>query len=324
MKRWLLPACLVSLAAFAGCSKSGSGDGKLRIAVIPKGTVHEFWKAGEAGAKAAGEELGVTVIWKGPQKESDRAGQIKTMENFINQGVDGIALAPLDSKALVRPVMEAHKAGIKVAVWDSGLDDSAADALVSFIATDNRKAGRMCGEKLAELVGESGKVIMLRHAVGHASTTNREEGFLEGIKAAAPGVELISVDQRGGTTIDEAIQKSQVLLNQYGDEITGVFTPNESVTQGMLRALQDAELAGKVHFVGFDVTDTLLTALREGEIAALAVQNPFKMGNLAVKHLVSAIRGEEVDSQVDTGAVLVTLDNVDSPEVVGLLSPGKQ
>ena len=94
-----------------GCNKTKNS--KLRIAVIPKGTTHEFWKMGEAGAKKAGNELGIEIIWKGPQKESDRAGQIKVVENFITQGVDGIALAPLDDKALVRPVNEAKNAGIK-------------------------------------------------------------------------------------------------------------------------------------------------------------------------------------------------------------------
>ena len=99
---------------------------------------------GEAGARKAGNELGVEIIWKGPQKESDRAGQIKVVENFITQGVDGIALAPLDDKALVRSVSEAKNAGIKVAVWDSGLDSSAGDAVISAVMTDNYSAGQEC------------------------------------------------------------------------------------------------------------------------------------------------------------------------------------
>ena len=253
----------------AGCAKKDSNEsttgasGKLRIAVIPKGTTHEFWKSGEAGARKAGEELGVEIIWKGPQRESDRAGQLKVVENFITQSVDGIALAPLDEKALVRPVKEAAAAGIKVAVWDSGLDESVGDAIISFVATDNFQAGEECGRRLAGLMGGKGRVIMLRHAVGHASTTKRAEGFLSGIKKAAPDIELVSVDQRGGTSIDEAIQTSENLLNQFGENIQGVFTPNESTTQGMLRALDEAGLAGKVSFVGFDTNDALLDALRE-------------------------------------------------------------
>ncbi len=193
-----------------GCNKTKNS--KLRIAVIPKGTTHEFWKMGEAGAKKAGNELGIEIIWKGPQKESDRAGQIKVVENFITQGVDGIALAPLDDKALVRPVNEAKNAGIKVAVWDSGLDESVGDAVISSVMTNNFAAGQDCGKRLAMLMNGSGKVLMLRHAVNHDSTTKREEGFLDGIKKAAPGIELLSIDQRGGVSIDEAMKVSESLL----------------------------------------------------------------------------------------------------------------
>jgi ribose transport system substrate-binding protein len=329
MRRCFNLMLLIPAMVIVGCSKEapngsvagseGNAERKLRIAVIPKGTTHEFWKSGEAGARKAGEELGVEIIWKGPQRESDRSGQLNVVENFITQSVDGIALAPLDEKALVRPVKEAAAAGIKVAVWDSGLDDSAGDAVISFVATDNFHAGEECGRRLADLLGGKGKVIMLRHAVGHASTTKRAEGFLSGIKKAAPEIELVSVDQRGGTSIDEAIKTSENLLNQFGDSIQGVFTPNESTTQGMLRALDEAGLAGKVAFIGFDTNDALLDALREKKIAALAVQDPFRMGYTVVKNIVSAIKGEAFEAQVDTGAVLLDLDNIDSEKIRKLL-----
>ena len=266
-----------------GCNKTKNS--KLRIAVIPKGTTHEFWKMGEAGAKKAGNELGIDIIWKGPQKESDRAGQIKVVENFITQGVDGIALAPLDDKALVRSVTEAKNAGIKVAVWDSGLDESAGDAVISSVMTNNFAAGQDCGKRLAMLMNGSGKVLMLRHAVNHDSTTKREEGFLDGIKKAAPGIELLSIDQRGGVSIDEAMKVSESLLNQFGDQVDGVFTPNESTTQGMLRALDQAGLAGKFPFVGFDTNEALLQGLKDKKVSALAVQDPFQMGYTAVRNI---------------------------------------
>ncbi|MFP6872468.1 MAG: substrate-binding domain-containing protein [Verrucomicrobiales bacterium] len=326
MRRRFILFLGIAVMGLAGCAKEGSAGGssgnaerKLRIAVIPKGTTHEFWKSGEAGARKAGEEFGVEIIWKGPQRESDRAGQLKVVENFITQSVDGIALAPLDDKALVRPVKEAAAAGIKVAVWDSGLDDSAGDAVISFVATDNFFAGEECGRRLADLLGGKGKVIMLRHAVGHASTTKRAEGFLSGIGKAAPDIELVSIDQRGGTSIDEAIKTSENLLNQFGDSIQGVFTPNESTTQGMLRALDEAGLAGKVAFVGFDTNDTLLSALRDKKISALAVQDPFRMGYTAVKNIVAAINGGNFEAKVDTGAVLLDLDNIDSEKIRKLL-----
>ena len=319
MIKFLTINILFCILFFAGCNKTKNS--KLRIAVIPKGTTHEFWKMGEAGAKKAGNELGIDIIWKGPQKESDRAGQIKVVENFITQGVDGIALAPLDDKALVRSVTEAKNAGIKVAVWDSGLDESAGDAVISSVMTNNFAAGQDCGKRLAMLMNGSGKVLMLRHAVNHDSTTKREEGFLDGIKKAAPGIELLSIDQRGGVSIDEAMKVSESLLNQFGDQVDGVFTPNESTTQGMLRALDQAGLAGKFPFVGFDTNEALLQGLKDKKVSALAVQDPFQMGYTAVRNIFNSIQQNPFDANVDTGAVLLDLENIDTEEVQKIINP---
>ena len=319
MIKFLTINILFCILFLTGCNKTKNS--KLRIAVIPKGTTHEFWKMGEAGAKKAGNELGIDIIWKGPQKESDRAGQIKVVENFITQGVDGIALAPLDDKALVRSVTEAKNAGIKVAVWDSGLDESAGDAVISSVMTNNFAAGQDCGKRLAMLMNGSGKVLMLRHAVNHDSTTKREEGFLDGIKKAAPGIELLSIDQRGGVSIDEAMKVSESLLNQFGDQVDGVFTPNESTTQGMLRALDQAGLAGKFPFVGFDTNEALLQGLKDKKVSALAVQDPFQMGYTAVRNIFNSIQQKPFEANVDTGAVLLDLENLDTEEVQKIINP---
>ena len=319
MIKFLTINILFCILFLTGCNKTKNS--KLRIAVIPKGTTHEFWKMGEAGAKKAGNELGIDIIWKGPQKESDRAGQIKVVENFITQGVDGIALAPLDDKALVRSVTEAKNAGIKVAVWDSGLDESAGDAVISSVMTNNFAAGQDCGKRLAMLMNGSGKVLMLRHAVNHDSTTMREEGFLDGIKKAAPGIELLSIDQRGGVSIDEAMKVSESLLNQFGDQVDGVFTPNESTTQGMLRALDQAGLAGKFPFVGFDTNEALLQGLKDKKVSALAVQDPFQMGYTAVRNIFNSIQQKPFEANVDTGAVLLDLENIDTEEIQKIINP---
>src|SRR5689334_10978077 len=151
------------------------------IAVIPKGTTHEFWKSINAGAIKAQRELAdqgakVDVIWKGPLREDDRDQQIQVVENFISRRVSGIVLAPLDSKALVRPVATAMRAKIPVVIMDSGLKS---DSYVSFVATDNFKGGQLGAETLGKLLGGKGKVILLRYAVGSNSTEERESGFLD-------------------------------------------------------------------------------------------------------------------------------------------------
>jgi ribose transport system substrate-binding protein len=310
--------------ATGGGSGGGSGAGKttLSIAVIPKGTTHEFWKTIHAGAVKAERELGaagtpIKIIWKGPLKEDDRTSQIDVVQNFVGQGVSGIVLAPLDRTALAAPVELAVGAKIPVVIIDSGLES---DKQTSFIATNNLEGGKLGGKRLGEVLGGKGKVILLRYQEGSASTEQREAGFLEAMKAF-PGIELISTDQHAGATRDTALTASQNVLNRFKDEVAGIFTPNESSTAGMALALKELGLSGKIKHVGFDASEPLLAALKAGDIQGLVVQDPFNMGYLGVKTLVDAISGKPVAKQVDTPVQLVTPENLAQPEIKALIEP---
>ena len=287
------------------------------IAVIPKGTTHVFWKSVEAGAKKAGAEFGVEIIWKGPLKENDRAQQIQVMEQFISQGVDAIALAPLDLRALVKPVKAAAAKNIPVVIYDSALEGEPGTDFVSFVATNNEEGGRLGGERLAELLGGKGKVVLLRYMVGSASTVNREKGFL-GALAKHAAIEVIVGNRYAGPTAGEAKANALNLLDQIR-QADGIFCPNESSTMGMLLALQQEGLAGKVKFVGFDASPPLVKGLTAGEIDALVVQNPRKMGYTAVETLVQHLNGETVETEIDTGVVVVSRDNMNDPEIKPLI-----
>lgn len=295
-----------------------------RVAVIPKGTTHEFWKSIHAGAIKASRELkeegvNVKVIWKGPLREDDREQQVQVVENFIARRVSGIVLAPLDARALVAPVEMASRVGIPVVIIDSGLNS---DKPVSTVSTDNYKGGVLGAHRLASLLDGKGKVILLRVLAGSTSTELREAGFLDTIRADYPGIEIISSDQHAGPTRDTAYRAAQNLLNRFGRDVTGVFAPNESSATGMLLALRDAGLSGgKVKFVGFDTGSQTLAALKTGDLQGLVVQNPFKMGYLGVKTLVASLRGETVEKDIDTGCELVTLENFNEPETIDLITP---
>jgi ribose transport system substrate-binding protein len=319
MKQGLLrtAALALALAGVAGCKKQSTDA----IAVIPKGTTHEFWKSVHAGAEKASQELGVKVIWKGPLREDDREDQIKVVESFINMRVKGIVLAPLDDAALVPAVTDAIRAAIPVVAFDSGIKT---DRIVSFVATDNAHGGRLAAEHLAKLLGDKGKVIMLRYAEGSASTAERERGFVEAM-GEHEGIEVVSANQYGGVTTESAFKVSENLLSSYkgpgGLTVQGIFCPNESTAFGMLRALEDGGFAGKVHFVGFDSSPKLVEAMSKGHMAATVVQDPIKMGYLAVKVMVDHLHGKPVDKRIDTGATLIPRDNMTSPEAQALLNP---
>src|SRR6266850_7749156 len=187
-------------------SRAQTAENSYTIAVVPKGTTHEFWKSINAGAVKAQRELStngtkVEIIWKGPLREDDRVQQIQVVENFMARHVSAIVLAPLDSQALVRPVNNAIAAGVPVVVIDSDLKS---DKYVSFVATDNFKGGQLAGEAMHKLLGGKGNVILLRYAVGSASTEAREAGFLDHLKKNSPDIKLISSDQHAGPTRETA------------------------------------------------------------------------------------------------------------------------
>lgn len=312
----------------AGSSGTGSTPptkSEYRIAVIPKGSTHEFWKAVKAGAEAAGKELGVEVIWKGPMKEDDRESQIKVVEDFVTQQVAGIVLAPLDDSALRAPVESAVRSSIPVLIIDSDLKGG---ETVSFVATDNFKGGQMAGEELARLLEGKGRVLMLRYQEGSASTNFREEGFLDAIKKH-PDIEVVSANQYAGATTESAQKAAENLLAPLKKDdgslgVDGIFTPNESSTFGMLRVLQDNQWAGKVKFVGFDASPKLVDGLKAGELQGLILQNPEKMGYLGVKTMVEHLKGGKVEKRIDTGAVLVTQENMAQPDIAKLIAPPKE
>ena len=314
--------CAALVLGVAACGGSAPPPGKrLQIAVIPKGTTNEFWKAIHAGAvKAANERGGVDIIWKGPIREDDRDEQIKIVENFISRGVDGIVLAPLDDQALVPVLNDAKARKIPVVIFDSGVKWN---DYVSFVATDNYKAGALGADRLAEVLGGKGDIILLRYAEGSASTMERESGFLDTIKKNHPGLNVLSSNRYAGATVEPAYAAAEGLLSAF-EHVQGMFTPNESTTLGTLLALRAAgRIGGKneVKLVGFDAGDKLVEALGQGELYGLVLQNPLRMAELAVDALLDSVAGKAVDKRIDTGEYMITRENMKQPDMDALLRP---
>ncbi|HOE13168.1 MAG TPA: substrate-binding domain-containing protein [bacterium] len=300
-----------------GCGRAPeSGSGKRQIAVVPKGTAHEFWQTVHAGAKTAGQELGVEILWQGPQTETQYERQVNIVQDFITAQVDGIVLAPQDADALVPVIEQVDAAGIPLVLFDSGANT---DKYASFVATDNYKGGQEAARTMASLLPNGGRVIIILVAPGSASTTEREKGFEDTIKQEFPNIQIVD-KQYGYSDREKSRAVTEDLLTKYPD-VEGVYGPNESSTFGALLALRAQGYAGKKAFIGFDSSPDLNDALRKGEINALVLQNPFKMGYEAVKAVVDHLDGKEVPKRIDTGVKVITTATMDEPENAKLLSP---
>lgn len=296
----------------AATEVGGASGSRLTVAAIPKSTGGDFWETVEKGARRAGAELDVDVRWEGTLTETEIAEQNKIIENMMNLGVDGIALAPLNNRAQRKTAQTAVDAGIPLVVFDSDLDG---EAHVSFVATDNEAGGRLAAERMAEKLGGKGKVLVLRFVQGTASTEKRAEGFIAAAKAA--GLEIVgdpySEDGEVAGCKKTASNAFEGLIENNVLQLDGVFACNLWSALGMHSALSDLRKAGveaKPVAIGFDSSSKLVEALHAGELDSLVVQNPERMGYLAVETLVKHLRREPIEKRIDTGVELATSERL--------------
>lgn len=327
MIKKLVFVALSAVLIFAGCgdksekSDKASKESKSEyvVAVIPKGTAHSYWLAGHSGAAKADKDFeDVKIIWKGIDNENDSSGQVALVNDFIQQGVDAIAIAPLNADALVNVIETAYEKDIKVIVWDSDVNT---EKKHSYIATDNYKGGELCADRIATLINKKGSVVMIRYNPGSASTGDRESGFIDRMKKNYPDIKLISTEEYANGSATGAKQKINDIFSSKGENIDAIFCPALPVVQGVLQAVKARSLNGKVKIVGFDQDPELVKALAEGDIQGLAVQDPFKMGELSVKFARMLLKGEKAPKEEDTGVKMVTKENMNEEGAKKLLNP---
>lgn len=309
-----VPGCGGSGTAVKDSEAEATAERPLRIAVIPKCTGGEFWETVEKGARAGAAANQVEILWEGPLAETEIAEQNKLIENMVTLDVDGIAVAPLNPKAIQKSVQAAVLAGIPVVVFDSSLDG---DAHTSYVATNNVRAGGMGAEGLGAMLGglEGKRIVIFRYIQGTASTEDRSRGFLEAVRAAKGEVlaDPYSEDSTIAGCKKVAVNTLEGLIEQNRLQVDGIFAANLTSTLGTVAALEDLRKSGiqvELKFIGFDSSPKLLGDLREGLIDGLIAQNPQRMGFLAVETLVRVVRGAKVEPEIETAAVLVTRENL--------------
>ncbi len=315
MKRVLtVLSVVVAGVLMTGCGKKAPPSGEtsessaITLGIIPKSTGGEFWETVEKGAQDAADALGVEMKWEGTVTETEIAEQNKIIENMINLGVDGIALAPLNTKAQSKLVARSVEAGIPVVVFDSGVDG---DAHSSFVATDNKQGGAVGAGQMIELLEGKGNVMLMRYVQGTGSTEARAEGFSEAAKAG--GLEIVADVYPDTGTIEGAknvaVNTLEGFIKDNALALDGIFACNLYSTLGVASALDDLRKAGiavDVRFVGFDTSKKLVEGVQAGTIDGLVAQNPAKMGQLAVETIAKVVAGEPVEKVIDTGVALVT------------------
>ncbi|WP_234187675.1 ABC transporter substrate-binding protein [Shinella sp. NM-101] len=313
-------SALAGAAVLATMAPASAFAQDVTIPIIVKDTTSFYWQIVLAGARQAGKDLGVNVPELGAQSESDINGQISILENAVAGSPAAVVISPTEFKALGKPVDEAAKSVPIIGI------DSAADskAFTSFLTTDNVQGGRIAADGLAAAVKaamgkEEGAIAIITSLPGVGSLDQRREGFLDQVKTKYPGFKVVADKYADGQATTGLNMMTDLIT--ANPDLVGVFASNLIMAQGVGQAIAENKLGDKIKVIGFDSDEKTVGFLKEGVLAGLVVQDPYRMGYDGVKTALAVSKGEKVETFVDTGANLVTKDNMADPKIDALLNP---
>ncbi|MBX2997349.1 MAG: ABC transporter substrate-binding protein [Caldilineaceae bacterium] len=314
----LLGACALPAApapsAPAAQAPAPAAAAKPYIPIISKGFQHQFWQAVKAGSEQAAADFNVDITFEGPETEAMVDKQIEMLQAALAKNPAAICLAALDSRAVVPLLEEAQNKGIPIIGFDSGVDS---DIPVATAATDNLAAAALAADKMAELIGEEGKIAVLVHDQTSRTGIDRRDGFVNRIAESYPNIEIVNIDYGAGDQLRSTDLAKAVI--QANPEIKGYFGANEGSIIGVLNAVTELGREGEIVVIGYDAGKQQMDAIRAGVEAGAITQNPVGIGYKCVEAAVKAINGEEQDPIIDTGFFWYDASNIDSPEIAALL-----
>ena len=306
-------AMALVLTGCSSSSDSASGD-KPYVAIISKGFQHQFWQAVQLGATNAAEANNVTMTYEGPENESQVDKQLEQLQAALAKKPAVICFAALDSKAANSLLEEAKAAGIPVIGFDSGVDS---DIPVTTAATDSVASAALAADKMAELIGGSGKVAIVAHDQTSRTGIDRVKGFTDQIKSKYPNIKIVATQYGGGDQLKSTdITKAIIASNP---DIKDFFGANEGSAIGVLNGVKESKKVGKITVIGYDSGKAQKDAIRDGSMAGAITQDPIGIGTKCVEAAVKAIAGETLPKLIDTGFHWYDKTNIDEADIAAVL-----
>jgi ribose transport system substrate-binding protein len=311
-RRTILTA--VSAAALMATAGMANAADKMYIPLISKGFQHQFWQAVKAGADKAATEFGVEVTFEGPDTEAQVDKQIDMLSAALAKHPAAIGFAALDSQAAIPLLKKAQEEKIPVIAFDSGVDS---DIPVTTTSTDNVAAAALAADKMAEMIGDAGKVALVVHDQTSRTGIDRRDGFVDEMKKKHPNVEIVDIQYGAGDQLQSTeITKSIIAANP---DIKGIFGANEGSALGVVNGVKESNMVGKIIVIGYDSGKGQKQAIMDGVMAGAITQNPVGIGYETVKAAVAAVKGEPVEKHIDTGFYWYDKTNMSDPKIAAVL-----
>jgi ribose transport system substrate-binding protein len=302
-----------SAGAASPAASSGTGAGAY-IAIVSKGSQHQFWQAVQKGATDEAAAKGATITYEGPASESEVDKQLTMLQTALDKHPAAICFAALDSKAAVPYLQKAKDAGIPVVGFDSGVDS---DIPVTTVATDNIAAAGVVADKMAALIGSAGKVAVIVHDQTSQTGITRRDGFVNQMKAKYPNINIVSIQYGAGDPVKSAdLAKAIMTANP---DLKGFFGANEGSIKGVLNALKETSNENKIVAIGYDSGQQQIDAITSGVEAGAITQNPVGIGAKCVDAALDAIAGKTMPKVIDTGFYWYDKTNITDPKIAAVL-----
>jgi ribose transport system substrate-binding protein len=310
----LLSACAPAATPAPAAATAVPAAKKPYIPVISKGFQHQFWQAVKAGSLKAATDFNVDITFEGPETEAMVDKQVEMVQTALDKKPAAICLAALDTKALIPLLEKAKAANIPVIGFDSGVDS---DIPVTTAATDNLAAAALIADKMAALIGGSGEVAIIAHDQTSRTGIDRVKGFTDQMKAKYPNIKIISTQYGAGDQAKSTdIAKAVLTANP---NVKGYFGANEGSIIGVLNAVKELKLEGKVTVIGYDSGQQQMDAIRSGAESGAVTQDPIGIGYKCVEAAVKALKGEKLPKTIDTGFHWYDKTNIDAADIAPLL-----
>jgi ribose transport system substrate-binding protein len=333
MRKVALLAALVLVLVISACGKNNNDGGnastapaeskaadapvaadKMYIPIISKGFQHQFWQAVKMGAEKAAAEFNVEITFEGPETEAQVDKQLEMLQVALDKKPSAIGFAALDSQASIPLLKKAQEGNIPVIAFDSGVDS---DIPATTVATDNAVAAGIAADKMAELIGGEGEVALVVHDQTSRTGIDRRDGFINRIKDKYPNIKIVDIQYGGGDHLKSTDLAKTIM--QAHPNLKGIFGSNEGSAIGVVNAVSELKMEGKLVVIGYDSGKAQIDAIKSGLMAGAVSQNPVGIGYETVKAAVAAAKGETVQVKIDSGFVWYDKTNIDNAEVKAVL-----
>jgi ribose transport system substrate-binding protein len=310
----ILASCAPAQPAAPAEPQQPAAGEKVYIPVISKGFQHQFWQAVKKGSEQAATDLGVEITFEGPESEAMVDKQVEMFQTALDKKPVAICLAAVDSKAFQPLLEKAKAAGIPVIGFDSGVDS---DIPVTTAATDNVAAAALAADKMAELIGGEGEVAVIAHDQTSRTGIDRVKGFTDQITNKYPNITIVDTQYGGGDHLKSTDLAKAII--QAHPNLKGFFGANEGSIIGVLNAVKELGMEGKITVIGYDSGKQQIDAIKSGVEAGAVQQNPIGIGYKCVEAAYKAYKGETLPKTIDTGFLWADKTNIDSDEIKAVL-----